>query len=103
MTFVYFLLVERWMGQMVQGKYLSKGIVSRMRPMSRTTLKIEVLSNGRTAEYELPKDSTVEDLLLKLNCHPDAYIITKDSKPIPITRKIEDGDKVKLIKVASGG
>jgi len=88
---------------MVQGKYLFKGIVSRMRSMSRTTLKIEVLSNGRTAQHELPEGSTVEDLLSKLNCHPDAYIVTKDSKPIPITRRIEDGDKVKLIKVASGG
>jgi sulfur carrier protein ThiS len=88
---------------MVQGKYLFRGIVSRMRAMSRTILKVEVLSNGKTTEHELPEGSTVEDLLSKLHCHPDAYIITKDSKPIPITRKIEDGDKVKLIKVASGG
>jgi len=88
---------------MVQGKYLFRGIVSRMRPMSRRILRVEVLSNGRTTEHELPDGSTVEDLLSKLNCHPDAYIITKDSKPIPITRKIEDGDKVKLIRVASGG
>lgn len=88
---------------MVQGKYLFRGIVSRMRPMSGTIIKVEVLSNGKATEHELLKGSTVEDLLSKLHCHPDAYIITKDSKPIPITSKIEDGDKVKLIKVASGG
>jgi sulfur carrier protein ThiS len=88
---------------MVQGKYLFKGIVSRMRPMSGKILNVEVLSNGKTTEYKLPEGSTVEDLLSKLHCHPDAFIVTKDSKPIPITRKIEDGDKVKLIKVASGG
>lgn len=87
----------------LQGKYLFEGIVSLTRPMSGTILKVEVLSNGKITEHELPEGSTIEDLLSKLNCHPDAYIITKDSKPIPITRKIEDGDKVKLIKVASGG
>jgi sulfur carrier protein ThiS len=59
--------------------------------------------NGKVQEQTLPEGSTVEDLLSQLNLHPDSYIVTKDSKPVPITRNLEDGERLKIIKVASGG
>jgi len=66
-------------------------------------ITVVVQSSGKAHEHTLTEGSTVEDLLSQLNLHPDAYIVTKDSKPIPITRKLEHGEKLKLIKVASGG
>jgi sulfur carrier protein ThiS len=66
-------------------------------------INVVVLSGSKSQEHELFDGSTVEDLLSKLDLHPDAYIVTKDSKPVPITRKLEDGERLKLIKVASGG
>ncbi len=66
-------------------------------------IKVTVLSAGKASEHELPDGSTIEDLLSEMGLHPDAYIITKDSKPVPITRILVDGEHLKLIKVASGG
>ena len=66
-------------------------------------IKVVVLMGGRTTEHELPEGSTVQDLLSAMKLHPDAYIVTKDAKPIPITRGLEDGERLKVIKVASGG
>jgi sulfur carrier protein ThiS len=66
-------------------------------------INVIMLIGSKSQEHELLDGSTVEDLLSKLNLHPDAYIVTKDSKPVPITRKLEDGERLKLIKVASGG
>jgi sulfur carrier protein ThiS len=66
-------------------------------------ITVVVQSSGKVQERTLPEGSTVEDLLSQMNLHPDAYIVTKDSKPVPITRRLEDGERLKLIKVASGG
>jgi len=66
-------------------------------------IQVIVLAGGRTSEHELPGGSTVEDLLSAMKLHPDAYIVTKDAKPVPITRELEDGERLKIIKVASGG
>jgi sulfur carrier protein ThiS len=66
-------------------------------------ITVVVQLSGKIQEQILPEGSTVEDLLAQYSLHPDAYIVTRGSKPIPITRKLEDGDNLKLIKVASGG
>lgn len=73
-----------------------------MRPM-HDKITVVVQLSGKVQEQTLPEGSTVEDLLSQMNLHPDAYIVTKDSKPVPITRRLEDGERLKLIKVASGG
>lgn len=67
------------------------------------SVRIVVYLAGKGMDEILPEGSTVEDLLKKNKLHPDAYIVTKDSKPVPITKRLEDGEKLKLIKVASGG
>ncbi|MDD1747919.1 MAG: MoaD/ThiS family protein [Methanomassiliicoccales archaeon] len=66
-------------------------------------ITVIVQLSGKAHERTLSDGSTVEDLLAQFNLHPDAYIVTKGSKPVPITRRLEDGDNLKLIKVASGG
>ncbi len=69
----------------------------------RDKITVVVQSGGKLQEQTVPEGSTVEDLLSQMNLHPDAYIVTKDSKPVPITRRLEDGERLKLVKVASGG
>lgn len=67
------------------------------------SVRILVHVGGEVNEVSLPAGSTVEDLLRSNRMHPDAYIVTKGSKPVPITKQLEDGEALKLIKVASGG
>jgi len=66
-------------------------------------LKVELEYNHAIRETILPADSTVEDLLRCQRMHPDSFIVMIGARPVPITRTLVDGDRLKLIKVASGG
>lgn len=68
-----------------------------------TSIRINVQTGAKTSEQSLPAGSTVEDLLKKNGLHPDAYIVMIGSKPVPVTRRLVEGESLKLIKVASGG
>jgi sulfur carrier protein ThiS len=101
MTFGYFFLMDRWPFSGLKAKLIHANRLSEESMTGR--IKVEVLTGSKSQEYEMPEGSTIEDLLSKMNLHPDAYIITKESKPTPITSILEDGERLKLIKVASGG
>jgi sulfur carrier protein ThiS len=68
-----------------------------------TLLRVEVEYDNMTSEVNLPSGSTVEDLLKRQRMHPDSFIIVMRARPVPITRILVDGDRLKIIKVASGG
>ncbi len=64
---------------------------------------VEVSWDKHTEELELPEGSVVESIFISLNLPPDAFIATKSGAPIPITESLRHCDRVKLIRVASGG
>jgi len=66
-------------------------------------LAVKVNIGKEVKEASLEPGATVEDLLKSLGLYIDAYIVTMSSRPVPITRRLEEGDEFKLIKVASGG
>lgn len=74
-----------------------------MRKEMSASVMVHVQFAGKETEESLPAGSTVEDLLRKLRLHPDAYVIVKDKRPVPITKPLEEGERLRLVKVASGG
>ncbi len=64
---------------------------------------VEVSWDKQIEGLELPEGSVVESIFISLDLPPDAFIATKNSAPIPITESLRHGDRVKLIRVASGG
>ena len=52
---------------------------------------------------ELDINSTVKDLLSKMNIKHVTVIVSKDNNIIMENEKINDKDKIKLISVISGG
>ncbi|MEM0449631.1 MAG: MoaD/ThiS family protein [Methanomassiliicoccales archaeon] len=68
-----------------------------------SNIKVILQISGKEIIEEIAESSTVEDLLRKLSLHPDAYIIVKDKRPVPLTKILEDGERLRLVKVASGG
>ena len=68
-------------------------------------MKITVkLSRAKeTKEIHLVTDSTVNDLLRKMNLKPDTLIVMSDNVPIPIDNALKDGQEVAIIQVSSGG
>ena len=105
MTFMYFCLMlpnGQWPNLKLPHIDAIKpcsGIRERMSP----TLRIEVEYNDTTIEVVMPSDSTVGDLLRRQRLHPDSFIVMIEARPVPITRTLVDGERLRLIKVASGG
>ena len=52
---------------------------------------------------ELDENSSIKDLLAKMNINPVTVIVSKDNNIITEDEKINDKDKIKLISVISGG
>ena len=52
---------------------------------------------------ELDENSSVKDLLTKMNINPVTVIVSKDDNIILENEKLNDKDKIKLISVISGG
>jgi sulfur carrier protein ThiS len=66
-------------------------------------MKIEVTSMGQEIILILKEGSTGEDLLHALNLLPDGVLIVHNNTPIPYTNRLKNGDRLKIIRVASGG
>ena len=52
---------------------------------------------------ELDINSSVKDLLAKMNVNPVTVIVSRDDSIITEDEKVNDSDKIRLISVISGG
>ena len=52
---------------------------------------------------EIDENSSIKDLLNKMNINPVTVIVSKDDNIILENEKLNDKDKIKLISVISGG
>ena len=67
-------------------------------------IEIKLYPENKTTALDFKVESaTVMDVLSRLNIKPDTVVVIKDNDPIPIDEDVKDGDKLKIIKVASGG
>jgi len=66
-------------------------------------MKIEVSMSNERKIIQMEDGTTGEDLISKLGVSPDEVILVVNGRPIPYTSKLEDGYKIKIIQVASGG
>ena len=68
-------------------------------------MQINVFFDRENKEKTIDLDinSSVIDLLTKMNINPVTVIVSRDSNIITKDEKINDKDKIKLISVISGG
>jgi sulfur carrier protein ThiS len=66
-------------------------------------MKVTVVLNKRSEVLDIDDDATIEDLLNKLGLYPDAHIVLRKRTPVPLSDRPQDGDQLRVIKVASGG
>jgi sulfur carrier protein len=57
----------------------------------------------RKKNYEVKAGMTIRDALLKLDILPESVILVKNGELITDDEILEDGDKIKLVAVISGG
>ncbi|HEC95327.1 MAG TPA: MoaD/ThiS family protein [Thermoplasmatales archaeon] len=66
-------------------------------------IQVKTLPENTTREYNISEPATVEKLLGEMQLKPDAVIAMRNNKPIPLDDRIDEDDKLTLIKIASGG
>jgi sulfur carrier protein ThiS len=58
---------------------------------------------GSATVVRLPQGSKVSDVLEKMKLFADAHIVLRGKTPVPINAEVVDGEKLKVLRVASGG
>lgn len=68
-------------------------------------MQVEVFFDRKKEEktIEVDENSSVKDLLSKMDINPVTVIVSRDNNIILEDEKIKDKDKIKLISVISGG
>ena len=66
-------------------------------------IKVKLSRTSEITEFKLEGESTVEDLLKKINLKPDTLIVMNKGTPIPIDNTLKDGQELTIIQVSSGG
>lgn len=66
-------------------------------------IHVEFFPSREKKVVKLNGKATGITLLKDLNLHLDAHIIVKDGAPVPLDEKLEDGDKIRILTVTSGG
>jgi len=69
--------------------------------MSGIELTVEM--DRKQQVLQLPEGYTVEQMLDSLGLYPDAHIVVRGKTPVPLDSKLVSGDRLRVIKVASGG
>jgi sulfur carrier protein ThiS len=64
---------------------------------------VKVLSGRKEEDIELPIGASGFDLLAALGLLPDAHILMRGASPFPIDETLVEGERVRIVKVASGG
>ncbi len=52
---------------------------------------------------ELASDATAADLLRALEIRRELVLVFRDSRPIPDTEPLHEGDELRVLRVVSGG
>jgi len=68
-------------------------------------MKIQVFYDREKQEktIDLEENSSIKDLLTKMNINPVTVIVSKEDNIILEDENLKDQDKIKLISVISGG
>ena len=68
-----------------------------------TDISVTVELKGSATVVRLPQGSKVSDVLDKMKLFADAHIVLRGKTPVPINAEVVDGEKLKVLRVASGG
>ncbi len=64
---------------------------------------MEIEFHDKVETIELSSKIKVKDLYKKLNLNPEEYLLLKDRKLLTHDKYVSPDDKLKIVKVVSGG
>ena len=66
-------------------------------------IRVNISRSDKIKDIQINKNSTILDLLNKLDLKPDTVIVMRDNMPIPIDETLTDDQELSIIIVSSGG
>jgi len=66
-------------------------------------ISVELIPSREKKIIELPQGSNGLNLVKAMGLAPDVHIIIRSNIPIPIDKVLQDGDKIRIISIVSGG
>lgn len=52
---------------------------------------------------DVPSGTEVGDIVRQVGAHPDAVIVIREERPLPLDAPVRDGDVLRVVNVFSGG
>jgi sulfur carrier protein ThiS len=71
--------------------------------VTERNIYVKIIFKSEERIVEMEEGSSVENLLRSLHLYVDAHIITRSNRPLPLTYRLNDGEELTIIQVASGG
>ena len=69
----------------------------------QVNIRVKFSRTNQTQKIEIKENSTVDDLLKKMNLKPDTVIVMEKDKPIPMTDILANDQELTILQVSSGG
>ena len=66
-------------------------------------ITIKMQRTQEIKKIKIDDNSTVEDILKKIDVKPDTVIVMHKNKPVPIDDTLKEGQEINILEVASGG
>ena len=66
-------------------------------------IRVKISRSEKIKEIQIKNDSTILDLLNKLDLKPDTVIVMRNDMPIPIDETLTHDQELSIIQVSSGG
>lgn len=57
----------------------------------------------RERALELPEDARADDAPRALGIRPELVLVFRDERPLPADAPLRDGDRIRILRVVSGG
>lgn len=71
--------------------------------MDGVTVSVRWMGSEKTRKYDLLGGSRVMDLIEKMELNSEELVVRLNDKIVPEEERLNDGDKLELIPVVSGG
>ena len=71
--------------------------------MDKINVRVFIDRESKKTSLELGSNSTVTDLLKKLNINPVTVIVSRSNELILEDERLSDNDEIKILSVISGG
>lgn len=71
--------------------------------MSGIEIEVQTVGDRQLEVGELPLGTRIEDLLEELDKNHETVVVKRNEKIVPEDEALDDGDKITIIPVVSGG